>query len=201
MDFIYPPHGDDLSDYTHVIMYVHKTLDEKVEESLINYAVGGGRLIVLHHGIASAKMKNKKWLTFLGVKLYSRNHAEYPWGVLADTLHTMVNLYPGHYITTNSIDYQKTIKFETDYPILFSGEFQAFNLENTEIFLNQRVDSNNKVILFGVCSEKGDIMQASSGWVKNTGKGKVIYFQAGHSVSDFNNPNYLQVLRNAIEWN
>jgi type 1 glutamine amidotransferase len=57
-----------------------------------------------------------------------------------------------------------------------------------------------KIILFGVCSEKGDIMQASSGWVKNTGKGKVFYFQAGHSESDFDNVNFLQVLRNAIEW-
>jgi hypothetical protein len=191
---------DDLSDYTHVIMYVHSTLDDVVESALINYAVAGGRLIVLHHGIASAKMKNKRWLPFLGVKLYPRDHGEYPWGVLADTLHTMVNLCPGHYITTNEINYEKTLKFETDYPRDFSGEFQAFDLQNTEIFLNQRVDSVDKVILFGVCNEKGDIMQASSGWIKNTGKGKVFYFQAGHNESDFDNANFLQVIRNTIEW-
>ncbi len=49
-----------------VFMYVHKPLLVNTENALINYTTDGGSLSVLHHGIASAKMENPKWLDFSG---------------------------------------------------------------------------------------------------------------------------------------
>ena len=71
-----------------VVVYVHQPLVPGVETALIDYARGGGRLVVLHHAIASAKMANPRWLAFLGISLAPRDAAKYPWHVSGGvTLH------------------------------------------------------------------------------------------------------------------
>ncbi len=190
----------DLSDYRFVFMYVHKVLLENTETALINYANQGGKLIVLHHGIASAKMENPAWLEFLRIKLYPRKE-QFGWNVLQHVTHTMVNLAPGHFITTNNIKYEKNIYFISDYSNTLKGEFQAFDLPNTEIFLNQRFTNlAKKKILYGFYSGDSNIMQPTSGWYQKTGKGWLFYYQAGHQIGDFQNPNFKQVLINTLEW-
>jgi len=190
----------DLSAFDFVFMYVHKPLIRYVEKALIDYTNDGGSLIVLHHGIASAKMQNPMWLDFLGIQLFPRDHPEYPWGVIAQTTHTMVNLYPGHFITTNGIRYEKAIQFHSEYDTIFHGEFPAFDLPDTEIFLNQRIKDDQIQVLFGFKNSDGSRMQPTSGWYKQSGKGRIFYFQAGHSPADFENPNFIRVLLNSMEW-
>lgn len=190
----------DLSDFEFVLVYVHKPLVRDVEKGLIDYTHDGGSLIVLHHGIASAKMENPAWLEFLGIELFPRDHLKFPWGVLANTTHTMVNLYPGHFITSNGIIYVKTVPFHSEYDTVFHGEYPAFDLPDTEIFLNQRFKGDQARVLFGFTNTDGSRMQPTSGWYKPSGKGNIFYYQAGHSVADFENENFIRIILNTLEW-
>lgn len=194
----------DLLKYDYIFMYIHSELLKKTEQALIEYANSGGKLIVLHHGIASSKMNNPDWLEFVGIRLYSPDDELYGWKVLHDTTLTMVNLSPGHFITSNKINYNKIIDFTpnfSNYSDSISGKYQAFDLLNTEIFLNQKfTDSKKKKLLYGFASKDGTIMQLSCGWYQKTGKGWLFYFQAGHQISDFENENFKQILLNVLEW-
>ena len=105
----------DLSGFDFVFMYVHVTQKPRTTSVLIDYTMNGGSLVVLHHGISSSKMKNPDWLDFLGIQLYPRDHKEYPWKVLANLTYSMVNLNPGHFITSNGIEYEKVIPFKSEY--------------------------------------------------------------------------------------
>lgn len=192
--------ASDLSGFDFVFMYVHKPLYHHAEQILINYATEGGSLIVLHHGIASAKMQNPAWLGFLGIQLFPRDHQQYPWGVLSDTTHTMVNLFPGHFITGNGIHYEKRIPFYSEYDTIYRGVYEAFDLRHTEIFLNQHFTGERHNILFGFSTADGSRMQPTSGWYKKTGKGWVFYYQAGHSITDFENQNFMRILLNTLQW-
>ncbi len=190
----------DLKEYDFVFMYLHKVLEDKTETALINYAKQGGTLIVLHHGIASAKIKNPGWLEFLGIKLYPAEE-QYGWKVLQHTTHTLVNLSPNHFITTHKISYNKSIQFQSDYSEELKGEYPVFDLPDTEIFVNQRfTDINKKKILFGFIAEEAQIMQPTSGWYQKTEKGWLFYFQPGHQIADFQNKNFKQIMLNTLEW-
>ncbi|MBR9775332.1 MAG: ThuA domain-containing protein [Cytophagales bacterium] len=145
-------------------------------------------------------MKNPEWLDFLGIQLYPRDHKEYPWKVLANLTYSMVNLNPGHFITSNGIEYEKVIPFKSEYETNYEGEFSAFQLVNTELFLNQRFTDDQRTILFGFRTEDGSRVQPTSGWYRPKGKGMVFYYQAGHEESDYQNPNFLQVILNTLEW-
>jgi hypothetical protein len=192
--------GTGLSAFDYVFMYVHKPLIPEVENALIGYARRGGSLFVLHHGIASAKLENPEWLEFLGIELFPGDHDRYSWGVIHHATHTMVNLNPGHFITTNGIRYEKETLFHSEFEPIFQGTFPAFDLSDTEIFLNQIPKDEQIEVLFGVTDGKGSIMQPTSGWYRETGKGRVFYYQAGHSVEDYGNPNFIRVLLNTLEW-
>ena len=191
----------DLSGFDFVFMYIHVTHSPRTERALIDYTMNGGSLIVLHHGISSSKMKNPKWLDFLGIELFPRDHQEYPWKVLANLTYSMVNLYPGHFITSNGIKYEKSTTFNSEYDSIYHGVFRAFELTNTELFLNQRFKDDQRTILFGFRTEDGSRIQPTSGWYSQKGKGMVFYYQAGHAVSDYKNPNFLKILLNTLEWN
>ena len=190
----------DLKEFDFVFMYVHKPIVRDAEKAFIDFTNGGGSLIVLHHGIASSKMQNPAWLDFLGIDLFPRDHHKFPWGVIGKTTHTMVNLYPGHFITTNGIKYDKTIPFHSEYDTIFHGEYPAFDLPDTEIFLNQRLKDDQIKVLFGFKNTDGSRMQPTSGWYKQSGKGMIFYYQVGHSVADFENPNFIRVILNTMEW-
>jgi hypothetical protein len=189
-----------LSGFDFVFMYIHKTHSPRTERALIDYTMNGGSLIVLHHGISSSKMKNPQWLDFLGIELFPRDHKEYPWKVLANLTYSMVNLHPGHFITSNGIKYEKITTFNSEYDSIYDGTFSSFQLINTELFLNQRFKDDQRTILFGFRTEDGSRIQPTSGWYSQKGKGMVFYYQAGHEVSDYKNSNFLKVLLNTLEW-
>ena len=193
-----------------VIVYVHKPLTEPVETALIDYAQRGGRLLVLHHAIASAKMRNPRWLEFLGIGLSPRNHPRHPWSVSGEVTHTMVNLAPRHWITTHGIDYDRTVEYHSKTRPKYRGRFKAFDLPNTEIFHNQRfTDGDAKTILFGYLLEVKAAAalpanvppcEETSGWLKRTGRGMVLYLQASHAAHDFKNKRFARVILNCLEY-
>ena len=196
---------ENLSSYHAIFMYIHGAMTPRTEKILIQYAQNGGRLIILHHGIASARIKNPDWLKLTGIYLAPRNHPSKPWKVLGNTTHTLVNLQPDHYITSHQVKYDRYIEYESSDSPSRPGRFPAIDLKNTEIFLNQQFsDGREKTVLFGfhcIDPQTGTIYQQDRcGWYKPAGKGWVFYYQPGHQAADFEHPAYLQILHNTLTW-
>jgi type 1 glutamine amidotransferase len=191
--------------YDAVIMYVHKTLTEQSEKLLIDYAEGGGRLLVLHHGISFSKRENPRWLHFLGIHLEPRDASVNEWRVVMNAMHTVVNLKPGHFITTNGVSYERNVNYTGSDAPSKEKAFRAYDLLDTEIFLNQHfTDGRSKTVLFGFqCFDpvtKKTINQDRGGWIKHVGLGSTIYLNPGHAPSDYEHPAFSQIIHNCLVW-
>ena len=194
----------DLSQYAGVFMYIHRTFEPHDEKALIDYAKNGGRLIVLHHGIASGKVENPEWLRFTGIYIAPNDDLNHPWRVVRGT-HTLVNLQPNHYIASHNVKYDRMIDYQSSDSPSLPHKYPALDLHDTEVFLNQHfTDGREKTVLFGFrCRDeetRKEIMQDRSGWYKPVWKGWLFYLQPGHSESDFRNRNYAQILLNCLGW-
>jgi hypothetical protein len=190
---------DNLSAFEAVAVYIHKDLSENAENALIAYALGGGKLILLHHSISSGKRKNAHWFSFLGVSLPEGdvNHGGYKWieGVSFD----LVNLNPNHFIMTNKVSYPERVGFLSTNPPIRSS-LPGFKLDDSEVYLNHVLDPS-RTLLMGLKfnNDSGTaFMQSHAGWVKKTGKGTVIYLMPGHTKRDFENPTYGRIVLNAF---
>ena len=185
-----------------VFMYIHDAFDPEVETLLIRWTENGGRLIVLHHGMASGKMKSAQWPAFMGVRIQPRDDPHHPWKVFRSTFQ-VVNLSPDHWITTHNVRWPKTTQYTpSDEPSTLQ-ELPSFDLPDTELFHNQLfTDGRRKTVLLGMKGEVEGrtIMQDRAGWLMPAGKGWIVYFQMGHEARDFENPAYLQLIVNAVEW-
>jgi len=193
----------DLSGFPAIFMYVHGGLTSKTEHALIDYTRAGGRLVILHHGLASARANNPDWLAFTGMYIAPRNHPTYPWRVVGNTTHTLVNLNPGHYITSHNVTYDREVEYVSSDAPSRPAKFPALDLPKTEVFLNQHfTDGREKTVLFGFLCKDGDqtIMQDRSGWLKPSEKGWIVYLQPGHSPEDFKNRNFVQIILNCLTW-
>ena len=195
----------DISAYKAVIVFVHGKLFEEPEKAFIAYAKAGGRLIVLHHSISSGKRNNKYWFNFLGIKLPQGSWQEGGYKWIEPVRQKVVNINPGHYITSHEVKYDGKISFESEK--VKAGEYPYFALKkNSEVYLNHTfTDGNEKTLLLGFIydGEKiggRKIMQHTSGWLKKVGKGWLIYLQPGHSVEDVQSKPFRQIIVNAIRW-
>lgn len=185
-----------------VFMYIHNEFDPAVEDFLISYAERGGRLIVLHHGMASGKMRSKRWPEFLGVRILPRDDPRFPWKVLRGN-YLLVNLRSDHWITKHGVSYPKTIDYTPSDAPSISQQLPAIELPDTELFHNQLfTDGRRKTVLLGMKGEVDGqtVMQDRGGWTMPAGKGWVFYFQPGHFARDFEEPNYARILANTIQW-
>jgi hypothetical protein len=190
---------ENLAKFDAVAVYIHKDLSESAENAFIAYALGGGKLILLHHSISSGKRKNAHWFSFLGVSLPEGdvNHGGYKWieGVSLD----LVNLNPNHFIMTNKVTYPERVGFMSTNPPIRSS-VAGFKLNDSEVYLNHVLDPS-RTLLMGLKynAETGTaFMQTHAGWIKNTGKGTVIYLMPGHTKRDFENPTYGRIVLNAF---
>jgi hypothetical protein len=188
-----------------VFMYVHRPLLPENVGKLIRYARGGGRLVILHHGLASAKMENPEFMQFVGMYLAPRDDPEAPWRVIANATQSLVNLNLGHFLTSNGVTYEEVVEYRSGDAPARTGRFPALRFADTETFVNQQfTDGREKTVLFGVkCPDPATgkpIMQDRGGWLKPQGKGRVFYFQTGHRAEDFEKQQYRQVLLNCLLW-
>jgi hypothetical protein len=192
---------ENLSGFEAVAVYIHKDLSENAENAFIAYALGGGKLILLHHSISSGKRKNAHWFSFLGVTLPEGdyNHGGYKWieGVSLD----LVNLNPNHFIMTNKVTYPEHIGYTNANPSLSRGDLAGFKLNESEVYLNHVLDPS-RTLLMGlkyIDDKSGTtFMQSHAGWIKTAGKGTVIYLMPGHTKHDFENPTYGRIVLNAF---
>jgi hypothetical protein len=196
---------DDLSKYKAVFMYIHGPMTPKTERALIDYTLNGGRLIILHHGIASARVNNPAWLDMTGITILPRSHPDRPWRVIPDTTYTIVNLNPDHYITSHNVTWPRTVEYTSSDSPSVPAAFGAIDLTHTEVFLNQHFsDGRQKTVLLGFrCIDPETntaCMQDRAAWYKPAAKGYVFYFQPGHSVTDFRNADYCQMILNSLNY-
>jgi hypothetical protein len=176
---------EDLKPYSTMIVYIHKTITEPAEKRFIQYAEEGGRLILLHHSISSGKRPNKFWFPWLKIELPTGDFAtggyKYYEGITMD----LVNLAPGHYVTSNKLN------------------FKSVELHETEVYLNH-ILKGERTLLLGIkyTDAKSGVTytQRTGGWLMKTGNGMVFYFMAGHSAKDFENPTYSQIIVNALTY-
>jgi hypothetical protein len=202
---------EDLSAYNAVIAYIHKDLDEKVEQAIIEYTRNGGRFIALHHTISSRKTKNKYFFDFLGIHLdnveVSRNPVEpgggYGWVHPIPLI--LINLNPIHFIVNQEIKWDTSIVYKSSDEPGIEKEYPAMIIEDSEVYLNHKfTDGREKVVLLGVKfydKRNGTLfMQDRGAWIKTSGKGQIVYFQPGHSAAEFQNLNFSQMILNAILW-
>lgn len=192
----------ELAAYRGIFMYVHRTLQTGTARKLIDYTQAGGRMIILHHGIASSKVHNPDWLGFVGIHIAPRDNPDKPWRVIADTTHTFVNLCPGHYITSHGIEYNEEQPFRAS-PDGPETALPALRFSETEVFVNQQhAEGRNKTVLFGshcVDPDSGEVIsQIGTGWLEPSGAGWVFYFQPGHRAEDFQHTLYRQILMNCL---
>jgi len=192
---------ENLAAFEAVAVYIHKDLSENAENGFIAYALGGGKLILLHHSISSGKRKNAHWFSFLGVSLPEGdvNHGGYKWieGVSLD----LVNLNPNHFIMTNRVSYPRQICFASTNASGQALRLPGFTLDHSEVYLNH-VLSNPPTLLMGLryMDQKTGVlyMQNRAGWIKPSGKGCIIYLMPGHTVEDFENTAYSRIVLNAV---
>jgi hypothetical protein len=202
---------EDWSRFAAVIAYVHGALQEPTELKLIDYTRAGGRYVCLHHSISSGKVKNKYYFDFLGVRLDGIDKARepaaagehYAWREGIDF--QLVNLNPGHYITTNGVAWpEKTAYRPSDGPSA-EREYPALTLKHAEAYMNvQFTDGREKTVLLGFkyLDDRNGVlyMQDREAWLKAAGQGWIVYLQMGHSTPEFENPAVAQMVLNAVNW-
>jgi len=195
---------ESLNSYQAVMVYIHKELSEKAEDAFIEYANGGGRLVLLHHSISSGKRKNPHWFPFLGVSLPEGDLAQggYKW-IEGITLN-VVQLNPNHYITTNKVSYPIRCPYESAYVKPGGKELPGFALEHSEVYLNHVHKPEPRTLLLGLNYTEPKsgktYMQDTAGWLKPADKGWVVYLMPGHTRHDFEDPAYGQIVVNAVTW-
>jgi hypothetical protein len=195
----------DFGGYEAVFMYIHGPMQPATERALVGYAQGGGRLVLLHHAVASARLKNPEFLRLVGVHIPPRDDPKLPWRVIEGIPYVFVNLAPRHYVTTHKVTYDRTVEYQSSDAPSAAGQFPALELAGTEVFLNQHfTDGREKTVLAGfrvVDPKTGAvIMQDRAAWYKPAGRGWVFYFQPGHRAEDFQNRRYAQMILNSLTW-
>lgn len=188
-----------------VIVFIHGRLYEQTERAIINYTKAGGRLICLHHSISSRKAENKFYFKFLGMQLNKgpMEDGGYAWKASSWTL---VNLNTKHYITNQNIKWKEQVTYTSSDQPSIEKTYAGINLkDDSEVFIKHRfTDGREKIVLCGLIytdeSTGKTYMQDRGVWIKNQGKGTIVYLMPGHCVSDYQNENIAQMVLNAINW-
>jgi hypothetical protein len=189
----------DLTGYSAVAVYIHQGLAEEAEHAFIQYAEGGGRLVLLHHSISSGKRQNRSWFPFLGVELRQGDvdQGGYKW--IEDVRVDWLDL-SSHFIMTNRVDYSGRFAYASSSSES-SKILPGFTLAGTEVYLNHVLTGPHTPLLglHYIDSKTGKTwLQQTAGWLRPAGKGWVIYFMPGHTIHDFENPTYGRIVLNAI---
>jgi hypothetical protein len=193
----------DLSRRPAVIVYIHGKIGEPAEVAFIDYAKNGGKLILLHHSISSGKRPNRFWFDFLGIRLPTGDFEKGGYKYYEDVELDVVNLAPGHYVTTRNMVYDRKVRYTPSDGGKPETTCSGFGLDDTEVYLNH-VFTSPKHVLLGFHyknAQSGKVyMQDRAGWYMRGGKGWVFYFMAGHKAKEFDNISYAQLIVNAFVW-
>jgi hypothetical protein len=195
----------DLSAYRAVLVFIHKDLQETTEKAIIDYTQKGGRLICLHHSISRVKAANKFYFDFLGIRLDQGPMAAGGYAYQASGW-SLVNLNPHHYITSFHVDWGSTTAYTPSDAPSVEGTYPSIRLgDDSEVFINHKfTDGREKIVLCGLAYQDKEAnrtyLQDRGAWIKEQGKGIIIYFMPGHAASDYQKNGIAQMILNAIRW-
>ncbi len=195
----------DLSAYRAVLVFIHRDLQDTTEKAIIDYTQKGGRLICLHHSISRVKAANKFYFGFLGVRLDQGPMAAGGYAYKASGW-SLVNLNPRHYITSFQVDWTQTTAYTPSDAPSVEGTYASIRLaDDSEVFINHKfTDGREKAVLCGLVYHDKEAnrtyMQDRGAWIKEQGKGIIIYFMPGHTASDYQKNGISQMILNAIRW-
>jgi hypothetical protein len=200
-----------LSKYDAIILYIHLKLFESTENEVINYTKNGGRLILLHHSISSGKANNINFFPFLGIQLDGTENSsdpelpgeDYAW--IEGVTFTLVNLNPDHYITSHNVEWGEFIPYTPSDIQPPNSEYPSISLPDSEVYINHKfTDGDEKIILMGLkfYDLRNDqlFMQDRASWYKKADNGDIFYFMPGHSSLEFENPDFSNMILNAINY-
>ncbi len=170
-----------LASHRVLVVYIHKDLPAAVETASLEHARRGGTLLLLHHSISSHKRKNKDWFPALGVTLPLGDLDAGGYKYFDPVTFDLVNLAPKH-------------------PVMRKAP-ATFTLAKTEVYLNHQLEGPRTPLLGLLYRDQKtgrQWRQDTAGWQRPLGKGQVFYFMPGHTVADFEDDSYAQILANAV---
>ena len=166
-------------EYDVLVAYdMHQEISEQAKADLLAWLQAGKGFVVVHHAIASYQ-KWPEYAKIIGARYYLEktnvDGVEKARSVYKHGMHFKVHVVdPSHPVTRGVSDFE--IHDET---------YNLFDVANdVHPLLTTEEPESNKVI----------------GWAKNYGKARVVYLQSGHDHFAYENPNYQQILRQAIRW-
>ncbi len=170
---------DAARDYDVLVFYdMHQEISDEAKADFLARLKEGKGLVVLHHAIADYQ-KWPEYAKIIGARYYleattvdgvPKARSAYQHGV-DFKIHVAD---PGHPVTRGVKDFR--IHDET-YNL-----FDVF--DQCRVLLTTEEPKSNKVI----------------GWAKMYGPARVVYLQSGHDHFAYENPNFRQILRQAIQW-
>jgi len=195
----------DLSTYQAVLVFIHKRLQETTERAIIDYTQQGGRLICLHHSISRVKAANQFYFGFLGIQLDQGPMAAGGYAYKASGW-SLVNLNPRHYITSHQVDWGAPVAYTPSDSPSVAGTYPSIRLgDDSEVFLNHKfTDGREKTVLCGLVYQDKETnrtyLQDRGAWIKERGRGTIVYLMPGHTASDYQKKGISQMILNAIRW-
>ena len=211
----------DWSNYRAVLGYVHGKLLEPTELAILDYTEHGGRFVALHHMISSGKAGNKFYFKFLGMQLDNPKEsskpvepgAGYGWyngprtpenGEVGIS-YTLINLHPHHFILSHDVTWGESVPYQSTDALTVRTEYPGIVLPRAEAYVNHKyTDGRAKTVLCGLkytdTRTGATFEQDRMAWFKDYGAGKIFYFQPGHFIDEYQNPNICQMILNAVIW-
>ena len=171
--------ADAAQQYDVLVLYdMHQEITDEAKADFVARLKEGKGLVVLHHAIASYQ-KWPEYAKIIGARYYLEktmvDGVEKPVSLWEHGVHFKLHMAdPTHPVTRGIKDFE--IHDET-YK-LFDVSSEVHPLVTTD------EPKSNKVI----------------GWWKTYGPARVVYLQSGHDHFAYENPNYQQMLRQAIQW-
>jgi type 1 glutamine amidotransferase len=157
---------------------MHQEISEEAKADFLALLKSGKGLVVLHHAIASYQTW-PEYSKIIGARYYLEktnvNGVEKARSKYQHDMHFKVHVTdPDHPVTKGIKDFE--IHDET---------YNLFDVaSDVHPLLTTDEPESNKVI----------------GWAKTYGPARVVYLQSGHDHFAYENPNYQQILRQAIQW-
>jgi len=171
--------ADAAKDYDVLVLYdMHQEITEDAKADFLARLNEGKGLVVLHHAIADYQQW-PEYAKVIGARYYLEktvvDGVEKARSAYKHGMHFTIHVAdPKHPVTQGIKDFE--IHDET---------YNLFDVaKDCHVLLTTDEPESNKVI----------------GWTRTYGKARVVYLQSGHDHFAYENPNYRQILGQAIRW-
>ncbi|MDN3670719.1 ThuA domain-containing protein [Echinicola jeungdonensis] len=174
--------SDSIKYYDALVFYdmpENVVLSEEQKENMLRFFEEGASAVFLHHSLLSYREWDK-FSDIIGGRYYNKTPLITPDGdtiqsAFQHDVHYKVHIADKEHPVTRGMD---------DFKIL------------DETYKNYVVNSDVEVLLTTDHPSSGTVI----GWVNTYGNSQIVYLINGHSESAYDNPDYRQLLHNAINW-